>query len=146
MWSNSQETANLVTFTEEILNRKLHFLCSAGITWKEILCCIHGTAFIWRIVENAKLCWSYATYFWILSRIRKTEAWYIYANKFSWNAKFCFLTGTIHRGLCTSYFFRTFLKKKKKIFLQNEEWKEMKYFDLAAFLIMIKQVSLSTVI
>ena len=29
MWPNSQETADLVTFTEEILNGKLHFLCSA---------------------------------------------------------------------------------------------------------------------
>ena len=28
MWPNSQETADLVTFTEEILNGKLHFLCS----------------------------------------------------------------------------------------------------------------------
>ena len=27
MWPNPQETADLVTFTEEILNRKLHFLC-----------------------------------------------------------------------------------------------------------------------
>ena len=25
MWPNPQETADLVTFTEEILNRKLHF-------------------------------------------------------------------------------------------------------------------------
>ena len=30
MWSNSQETADLVTFTEEILNGKLHFLRSEG--------------------------------------------------------------------------------------------------------------------
>ena len=29
MWPNSQETADLVTFTEEILSGKLHFLCSA---------------------------------------------------------------------------------------------------------------------
>ena len=29
MWPNPQETANLVTFTEEILNGKHHFLCSA---------------------------------------------------------------------------------------------------------------------
>ena len=29
MWPNSQETADLVTVTEEILNEKLHFLCSA---------------------------------------------------------------------------------------------------------------------
>ena len=28
MWPNPQETKDLVTFTEEILNRKLHFLCS----------------------------------------------------------------------------------------------------------------------
>ena len=27
MWSNTQETADLVTFTEEILNGKLLFLC-----------------------------------------------------------------------------------------------------------------------
>ena len=30
MRSNLQETADLVTFTEEILNGKLHFLCSEG--------------------------------------------------------------------------------------------------------------------
>ena len=28
MWPNPQETSDLVTFTEEILNGKLHFLCS----------------------------------------------------------------------------------------------------------------------
>ena len=28
MWPNPQDTADLVTFTEEIINRKLHFLCS----------------------------------------------------------------------------------------------------------------------
>ena len=29
MWPNPEETADLVTFTEEIPNGKLHFLCSA---------------------------------------------------------------------------------------------------------------------
>ena len=29
MWPNPRETAYLVTFTEEILNRKLHFLCNS---------------------------------------------------------------------------------------------------------------------
>ena len=29
MWPNPQGTADLVTFTEEIVNGKLHFLCSA---------------------------------------------------------------------------------------------------------------------
>ena len=30
VWPNPHETADLVTFTEEILNRKLHFLCSGS--------------------------------------------------------------------------------------------------------------------
>ena len=33
MWPNLQETADLVTFTEEILNGKLHILCSETITY-----------------------------------------------------------------------------------------------------------------
>ena len=28
MWADRQETADLITFTEEILNGKLQFLCS----------------------------------------------------------------------------------------------------------------------
>ena len=31
MWLNPQETADLVTFTEEILNGKRHILCSGSI-------------------------------------------------------------------------------------------------------------------
>ena len=30
MWPNPQETTDLVTFTEEILNEKLHFLCNVS--------------------------------------------------------------------------------------------------------------------
>ena len=30
MWPNPQETADLVTFTEEILNAKMYFLCSVS--------------------------------------------------------------------------------------------------------------------
>ena len=30
MWATPQETADLVTFTEEILNGKPNFLCSVG--------------------------------------------------------------------------------------------------------------------
>ena len=33
MWPNLLETADLVTFAEEILNGKLHFLCSLFIGW-----------------------------------------------------------------------------------------------------------------
>ena len=32
MWPNPQETPNLVTFTKEILNGKLHFLCNIKVT------------------------------------------------------------------------------------------------------------------
>ena len=28
MWPNPQETADLVTFTEDVPNEELHFLCS----------------------------------------------------------------------------------------------------------------------
>ena len=33
MWTNPQETADLVTFTEEILNGKLHIFCSIRKVW-----------------------------------------------------------------------------------------------------------------
>ena len=33
MWLNPRETADLVTFTEEIPNGKLHFLCSDDDEW-----------------------------------------------------------------------------------------------------------------
>ena len=33
MLPNPQKTADLVTFTENIFNGKLHFLCSAGFFW-----------------------------------------------------------------------------------------------------------------
>ena len=32
MWQNPQEAVDLVTFTEEILNERLHFLCSDGFS------------------------------------------------------------------------------------------------------------------
>ena len=34
MWPNSLETADLLTFIEETLNGKLHFLCS---DWKAVI-------------------------------------------------------------------------------------------------------------
>ena len=37
MWPNPQETADLDTFTEEILNGKLHFLCSFNLMFPSIL-------------------------------------------------------------------------------------------------------------
>ena len=33
MWPNSQEIEDLVTFTDEFLNGKLHFLSNVNIFW-----------------------------------------------------------------------------------------------------------------
>ena len=37
MWLNPQETADLDTFNEEILNAKLHFLCSDAFLEQAII-------------------------------------------------------------------------------------------------------------
>ena len=49
MWPNPEETADLVTFTEEILNGKLNFLCNA--------CAMsdNKTLFIYEFHEMQKL-------------------------------------------------------------------------------------------
>ena len=36
MWPNPQETPDLVTFTEEILNGKLYFLCSVQYLYDSV--------------------------------------------------------------------------------------------------------------
>ena len=48
MWPNPQETADLVTFTEEIFNGKLHFLCSVGVAKSYLLTIIYI-----RVSENS---------------------------------------------------------------------------------------------
>ena len=48
---NPQETANLATFTEEILNGKLHFLCSVRVQ-KEKLWCTLEDIFSRRTLTN----------------------------------------------------------------------------------------------
>ena len=37
MWPNPQETGDLVTFIEEILNGKLHFLCNGKFLARIVL-------------------------------------------------------------------------------------------------------------
>ena len=44
MGPNPQETADLVTFTEDILNGKLHFLCSENACLERVSC-----SFIYKI-------------------------------------------------------------------------------------------------
>ena len=61
MWPNTQETADLVTFTKEIFNGKLNFLCSVpsrinktstGISW-EIKCNLYiGSSFLAMMQVN----------------------------------------------------------------------------------------------
>ena len=38
MWSNPQDTPDFVTFTEEILNGKLHFLCGVRHQNEFVVC------------------------------------------------------------------------------------------------------------
>ena len=49
MWPNLQETADFVTFTEEILNGKLHFLC---IAWTYVINDLNGEEIVGTIYEN----------------------------------------------------------------------------------------------
>ena len=67
MWPNRQETADLVTFTEEILNGKLHFLCNV-VTSTSIgttsACITSSKTFILLITSAAS---SMTTMFWFNS-------------------------------------------------------------------------------
>ena len=54
MWPSSQETADLVTFTEEILNEKLHFLCSVRFTFSVVKLCDTKMSWIEQFFERIK--------------------------------------------------------------------------------------------
>ena len=45
MLPNPQKTADLVTFTEDILNGKLHFLCSGSHGYNLLFSYIHNYVF-----------------------------------------------------------------------------------------------------
>ena len=61
MWPNPQFSADLVTFTEEILNGKLHFLCSVlseiylGFCQKSITELFTKIVNDWKPLINEKL-------------------------------------------------------------------------------------------
>ena len=65
MWPNPQDTADLGTFTEEILNGKLHFLCSvkAGkwlwkkFSLKKLSEFVFITLTLFETIDSAKLAW-----------------------------------------------------------------------------------------
>ena len=56
MWTYPQETADLITFTEEIIDGKLHSLGSANSEWcleismheKKYSCCQCAEVLVWR--------------------------------------------------------------------------------------------------
>ena len=49
MWPNLQETADFVTFTEEILYAKFHFLC---IAWTYVINDLNGAEIVGTFHEN----------------------------------------------------------------------------------------------
>ena len=55
MWLNPQETADLVTFTEEIHNGKLHVLCSKYKDFKSISTLKMSGFLIWEVIYSPKL-------------------------------------------------------------------------------------------
>ena len=55
MWPNPQETADLVTFIEEIFNGKLHLLCNVKCTWTLVNLLISNVRKTWSIVLHVKL-------------------------------------------------------------------------------------------
>ena len=63
MLPNSQETADLVSFTEEILNGKLHFLCSVSLISKYnnykgyqsiVLLCYRGARYCFMLHDTGR--------------------------------------------------------------------------------------------
>ena len=58
MQPNPQETADLVTFTEEILNGKLHFLCSVREMFLMEMEAMEdnfwGAKKLWRVILNGR--------------------------------------------------------------------------------------------
>ena len=55
MWLNPQETADLVTFIEEIFNGKLHLLCNVKCTWTLVNLLISNVRKTWSIVLHVNL-------------------------------------------------------------------------------------------
>ena len=48
MWPNTQETADLIKFTEEILNGKRHFLCSGAFKCLQVSLSLQIFKWIWQ--------------------------------------------------------------------------------------------------
>ena len=55
MWPIPQETADLITFTKEILNRKIRFLCIVGYAKKGYL----GTTTVLKLILESGLSTNY---------------------------------------------------------------------------------------
>ena len=65
MWPNPKETADLVTFTEEIYNEKFHALCSVCLICECIYKCMSGSVAIFLSLKNSSCKKNILTiYFW----------------------------------------------------------------------------------
>ena len=86
MWPNSTETADLVTFTEEILNGKFYFLCSDVKTVLKLLLTIRvvidSTASV-QETRNWEKKWSMAENL----RLKETEKDFEMINKKVWGKR-----------------------------------------------------------
>ena len=76
MWPNTQFPTDLVTFTEEIVNGKLHFLCSVESTVTEIF--LSNVPDCWsQGHQNRALCynnsWRVVYYLWTYCVVRKMK-------------------------------------------------------------------------
>ena len=54
MWPNQQFSADLVTFTEDVLSGKLHFLCSETIADLQKLVLTSGTSYKFGVHQEEK--------------------------------------------------------------------------------------------
>ena len=58
MWPDPQQTADLVTFTEEILNRKFHFLCNVRLVRLQISMVVKIESWEkWKFSYMQVICW-----------------------------------------------------------------------------------------
>ena len=73
MWPNPQTPADMVTFTEEILNEKLHFLCSLNRTPVSDCFDLHHQAF--RYGKNSLKSVIFKQECWLVSILSGRKQW-----------------------------------------------------------------------
>ena len=109
----------------ENLNLTTEPIIRTGITSKKIPCYMRNSACRWRIVENAKIIWSYAKHFWNLPHVRSTDSGLVYANMFSLIFQLYLLTETMKQSQC-QLFLKNFHGKSLHSFKKFKKFKKLK--------------------